>query len=209
VLVGAAVALSPRVKPPRAIPIQPTNRSAHISVFSVRSRQERLRASCANEINRSIGLRLRRIRRKGRSFTSYLLLFSGHVFIRGDRRNAPCAWFSGAIVRTIAVADQERLSSELEQIRSLQASGAVLVRTPTIIPGDAVQITEGVFSGYTGVVMRQPHALRVVVLISVLVRQSLRSFRWKPQRLSAEARGASPPRTAPPTSFLRLPGGCD
>ena len=59
----------------------------------------------------------------------------------------------------IDVSDQAQLTAELQQIRQLQASGAFLTPVMDLVPGDAVRVEEGAFSGYTGVVTEERGAL--------------------------------------------------
>jgi transcription antitermination factor NusG len=68
----------------------------------------------------------------------------------------------------IEVADQAQLTTELLQIRQLQASGATLSAHVELAPGDAVRIEDGIFSGYTGIVKEERGALRLIVSVSTL-----------------------------------------
>ena len=107
----------------------------------------------------------------GRTFISHLPLFPGYIFLRRVEGLRQTLWRTNAIANLIEVPDQEQLHAELWQIRQLQASGAVLTPSDELVPGDTVRITEGVFSGYTGVVMQERGALRLIVCVSVLKKQ--------------------------------------
>jgi transcription antitermination factor NusG len=112
----------------------------------------------------------RRIRRSGRTFLSYLPFFPGYLFLRGGSEYRVTALRSGVVVRLLDVRDQDLLDRELHQIRALQEKGAPLVVHPYLGPGDAVQIREGPFRGYFGVVVREKGATRLVVSVSMLRR---------------------------------------
>ena len=107
-------------------------------------------------------------RRAGRTFTSFSPLFPGYVFLRRTASTHEVLWASAALARVIRVEDQALLNQELEQIRSLQERGATLVVLPDLVPGDPVQIKEGVFSGYYGIVLRDRDEQRLVVSISAV-----------------------------------------
>ena len=112
----------------------------------------------------------RQIRRGGRTFVSYLPVFSGYVFLRGGAGSREETLRSGVVVRLLQVTDQDLLDRELRQIRALQESGAPLVSHPYLGPGDAVRIREGPFRSYFGIVVREKGATRLVVSVSMLRR---------------------------------------
>ena len=103
---------------------------------------------------------------------SHLPLLPGYVFFRGNAQERLTALRSDFVVRVLEVSDQDLLTQELSQIRALKEAGASLVRLPEMAPGEAVQITEGPFSGYVGVVLRRQGRSRLVVSVS-MVRQSV------------------------------------
>jgi transcription antitermination factor NusG len=104
----------------------------------------------------------------GRTFVSHLPLFPGYIFLRRVHGLRETLWRTNAVVKVLAVEDQAQLTGELLQIRQLQVSGAVLVPQVGLIPGDAVRITDGVFSGYHGIVMEERGALRLIVSVTTL-----------------------------------------
>jgi transcription antitermination factor NusG len=73
-------------------------------------------------------------------------------------------------VSLLDVGDQDQLGSELEQIRRLQVAGASFEPLVTFAPGDPVRVTAGVFSGYSGRVIREKGRERLVIDISLLRR---------------------------------------
>lgn len=144
------------------------------SVAHVRSRQEKALARELAQSNVPFYLPQaeRRIRRSGRTFVSHHPLFGGYVFLRANRSQFDRAFRTNAVVRIIQVTDQETLHRELAQLSELQRLGAGLFPHPHIETGDAVRVTEGVFTGFTGVVLRRNGAFRLVVSVSFL-RQSI------------------------------------
>lgn len=108
--------------------------------------------------------------RSNRTFVSHLPLFPGYVFVRRVEGVRETLWRTKAVSRMIEVADQERLAAELQQIRQLQASGAVLTPRIEFTAGDPVRVTEGAFRGYVGIVTEERGSLRLIVSVSVLHR---------------------------------------
>jgi transcription antitermination factor NusG len=139
-------------------------------VVHVRSRQEKMLARVLVNGNQPFYLPQveKRTKRGGRTFKSFLPLFSGYVFLRRTEQTRPVLWSSGVVMRVIPVEDQKILDEELRQIRALQEAGATLTPQPDFAPGDRVRITEGVFSGYVGTLVKERDSVRLVVSISSL-----------------------------------------
>lgn len=143
-------------------------------VAHTRSRQEKALARHLLPLGVSFYLPQveKRVRRSGRTLTSYLPLFPGYVFFRGAPRERQLAIQSRLIVQVLEVLDQDLLAKELLQLHRLKESGAELVPYQALRPGDAVRVQEGPFQGYSGVVLRGQARLRLVVSITML-RQSV------------------------------------
>jgi transcription antitermination factor NusG len=77
-------------------------------------------------------------------------------------------WRTSAVANLLDVPDQAQLTAELLQIRRLQESGAIFTPIEQLAPGDTVRIQEGVFSGYTGVVLQERGSVRLIVSVSIL-----------------------------------------
>lgn len=139
-------------------------------VVHVRSRQEKMLARVLSNRNQPFYLPQveKRVQRSGRTFKSFLPLFTGYVFLRRTAETRPVLWSSGVVTRVIPVEDQRLLDEELRQIRSLQEAGATLTPQPEFTPGDRVRITEGVFAGYIGTLVKERDAVSLVVSISSL-----------------------------------------
>lgn len=104
----------------------------------------------------------------GRTFVSHLPLFPGYIFLRRVEGLRQTLWRTSAVANLIEVPDQAQLTEELLQVRLLQTSGAVLTPRVDLAPGDAVRITEGSFSGYTGTVMEERGTQRLIISVSML-----------------------------------------
>jgi transcription antitermination factor NusG len=152
--------------------------SAPWEIVHVRSRQEKAVARLLRERGQPFYLPqiAKSVHRAGRLFVSFLPLFTGYVFARRTDALRQVLWSSSGVVRALGVADQNVLARELAQIRQLQESGALLVPFPDLSPGDAVRITDGVFSGYTGVIVRERDATRLVVSITALNKAVVAEF---------------------------------
>ena len=139
-------------------------------VAHVRSRQEKLMARRLME--QQIPFYLPQIERvsvrSSRRFRSYVPLFAGYVFYRGDGHARDAALRSGVTVQIIDVGDQQLLGSQLKQIRDLQLAGASFEVYEDLLPDDVVTITEGPFRGYTGAVVRSGRRDRLIVTLSLL-----------------------------------------
>jgi len=143
-------------------------------VAHLKSRQEKVLARYLREHDVPFYLPQmeKRVRRSGRTFVSYLPLFSGYVFFRGGREEKLRALKSNVIVNVLEPADQTEISGELTQLRDLQLTDAQLVPHPYVGPGDTVLITDGAFQGYRGVVVKEKGVTRLVVSVS-FIRQSV------------------------------------
>jgi transcription antitermination factor NusG len=168
-------------------------------VAHVKSRQEKAfaRQLSYSSVPYYLPQHEKRVHRSGRTFVSYLPLFPGYVFLRGDHEARRAALRTDVLVRLLPVLDQARLTQELAQLRALQESGALLAPYPSLHPGDVVRISDGPFEGYSGVVLREKTRLRLVVAITMLGRAASVEFdreglrpvpRWP--RSSGQARRA-------------------
>jgi len=103
-----------------------------------------------------------------RTFISHLPMFPGYIFVRRVKGLRETLHRTNAVANMLEVPDQAELTAELFQIRQLQARGAVLTPIDQLVPGDMVRITEGSFSGYSGIVLKERGSLRLIVSVSIL-----------------------------------------
>jgi Transcription antiterminator len=139
-------------------------------VAHVLSRREKLVARHATE--KEIAFYLPQVeksmRRSGRTFRSYLPLFPGYLFLRGDNAARSVIRRTDGVANILDVPDQEELHRELSQIRELQLRGATLTPLVNLVPGDPVKIVDGPFQGYVGVVVQEKGAHRLIVSVALL-----------------------------------------
>jgi transcription antitermination factor NusG len=114
----------------------------------------------------------KKVRRTGRVLVSFLPLFPGYVFFRGNAAEKGVALRTNLLVRTLEVRDQSLLGAELASLRALQVSGGLVLPLVELGPGDPVRITEGPFRGQTGIVLAGGSRVRLIVSITLL-RQSV------------------------------------
>ena len=147
-------------------------------VAHVRSRQEKVlaRRLLEQQIPFYVPQVEKTTERASRRFRSYVPLFSGYVFLRGEDRARDVAVRSGVTVQIIAVDDQELLTAQLGQIHLLQLAGASLQVYEELLPTESVTISDGPFRGYTGAVVRSGRGARLVVSLTLLRRSLLVEF---------------------------------
>jgi len=104
----------------------------------------------------------------GRARESYVPLFAGYVFLRGDEEHRYQALTTNCISRCIAIADVERLLFDLSQVRRLIESDAPLTPEARLVPGMRVRVQSGPLSGLEGTVLDRRGRQRLVVAIEFL-----------------------------------------
>lgn len=143
-------------------------------VAHVRSRQEKALARYLQQFGIPYYLPQmeKRVRRGAREIVSYLPLFGGYVFFRGDADVSGRAVRSHLIANLLEPVSQWELAAELRQLHDLQVTEKKLVPYPYVGQGDTVMITEGAFKGFRGLVVRERGTERLVVSVS-FIRQSV------------------------------------
>jgi transcriptional antiterminator RfaH len=107
-------------------------------------------------------------RNGGRTFSSYLPLFPGYLFLHGDEQARLAALETNAVARILAVADQGELHEDLSAVHRLIRSGTPLTPQGQLEPGDWVEITSGALAGMEGQVLRRGKQLRFLVKVRFL-----------------------------------------
>ena len=168
--------------------------SAPWEVAHLRSRREKTVARLLLDENKPFYLpQIQQTQKRGgRTVTSHLPLFPGYIFLRRVDGLERTLWRSGVVANLIEVMDQAQLTADLLQLRKLQASGAILAPCPDLIPGDGIEIQEGAFSGYTGVVVEERGQLRLLVSVAMLRKSVAIEF---PRDVMARAKGGDLRRT--------------
>lgn len=142
-------------------------------VVHVRSRQEKVLArECRQrEIPFYLPLREHKNRRDPRHRISWLPLFPGYVFVRGDPEHERLELLrTNLCVRVLQVLDQDGLGHDLAQVRRLQELGLPLRAHPELTKGSIVRIAEGPFEGMTGFVASVKGKDRFVVSVRFIHR---------------------------------------
>lgn len=112
----------------------------------------------------------RRHQIRGRIVTSQAPLFTGYVFLRGDRDARTLALASNRIVHTLEAPDSPRIERDLRQIDLLLTSGAPVASVERLGPGDEVEITSGPLAGLSGVIERTGTGRRFIVTVDFIQR---------------------------------------
>jgi transcription antitermination factor NusG len=125
---------------------------------------------------------------RGRLQTSYLPLFPGYVFLRGNEEARVAALTTNLVANVLCEADQKRLEADLRGINALINSGSRLTPEACVKPGTPVTLTAGPFAGLEGKVLGQGKNLRFFVEVQLLQRGvSVEIERWMMQPLAAQA----------------------
>jgi transcription antitermination factor NusG len=100
--------------------------------------------------------------------SSYLPLFPGYLFLRGDHQARLYALETNLVVRTLEVKDQERLGVDLRRVYQLVKSGSPLAPEDRLVPGSSVEIISGPLAGMEGKILRRGKKLHFFVEIRML-----------------------------------------
>jgi transcriptional antiterminator RfaH len=112
----------------------------------------------------------RQWRSKGRLQSSYLPLFPGYIFLRGDNDVRVSALTTNLIANVLPVPDQGRLYSDLRRVHHLIATESALTPEERLEPGTPVRITAGTFAGLDGKILRRGKNLHFVIEVHFLQR---------------------------------------
>jgi transcription antitermination factor NusG len=111
-----------------------------------------------------------RWRSKGRVQSSYLPLFPGYVFLRGDNDARVAALTTNLVANILVVPNQKQLYTDLARVNHLIGSGSALTPEERLEPGALVEITSGPFAGLEGKILRRGKDLRFFVEVRFLQR---------------------------------------
>ena len=114
---------------------------------------------------------VRRVTRtRGRKHESDIPLFSGYVFLKGERQQAYDAMATKRVCRIIEVKDQGALELELRQIHDAIDSGLPVEEFDEAIIGTRRRVTSGPLQGTEGVVIEEARRTRLVLHVEILGR---------------------------------------
>jgi transcriptional antiterminator RfaH len=141
-------------------------------VLHTRPRTEKLLARKLLRRNLSFFLPLysRTWRAQGRTLRSYLPLFTGYVFLRGDVETRLSAIKTNLVSNCLHVEEQRQIALELAAVYQMIASGAALTPEDRLGVGDWVEITKGPLAGMEGRIVSSKNKLRFCIEIKFLQR---------------------------------------
>jgi transcriptional antiterminator RfaH len=106
----------------------------------------------------------------GRKLSSYLPLFPGYVFLRGDEDARVQTLTTNMVANCLPVVDQAGLWSDLRKVYRLMGSELPLSPEDQLQPGTRVEITSGILAGLEGKVLRRGAQFRFVSEVRLLQR---------------------------------------
>jgi transcriptional antiterminator RfaH len=125
----------------------------------------------------------RQWRSRGRMLSSYLPLFPGYLFLRGDRQARQRALETNLVANCLSVGEQSRLTADLKNVFSLMASGSPLSPEERLQPGTHVEIVSGPLTGVEGKIIRRGKRLTFFVEVQFLqqgVSVEIESWMFRP-----------------------------
>lgn len=106
----------------------------------------------------------------GRWRTSYLPLFPGYLFVRGNGRLRDFVLATNQVAHVLPVADQAGLHTDLVSVYRAMQSGLLLTPEEGLYPGIRVEIVAGALQGLQGTVLRRGKETRFVIEVCFLQR---------------------------------------
>lgn len=102
--------------------------------------------------------------RRNRKVRAAMPLFPGYVFFVGDENDRYRVMTTNRVANIIYVEDQDRLVSQMQQLKQALGGGAELKAHPFLAKGARCRITCGVFKGLEGVVQQNKQGGTYLVL---------------------------------------------
>lgn len=103
-----------------------------------------------------------------RTVRSYLPLFPGYVFLRGDHGARQAAFETNLVASCLPVNDQKELADDLIRIFRLLESGSLVTPESRLQPGMPAEIVSGPLAGCRGRIIRCSKGARFLVEVSFL-----------------------------------------
>jgi len=107
-------------------------------------------------------------RQSGRTIRSLLPLFSGYIFFCARENQRVEVLRTNRVANLIAVKDQQKLLSELQQIEKTIRAGVVLTPHKFVKTGQVCRVAGGPLAGLQGIVVRTKSVARLVLQIDML-----------------------------------------
>src|SRR5438874_919754 len=107
---------------------------------------------------------------RGRRFRSYLPLFPGYLFLRGNHEQRLAALETNLVALALPVTDQVQLYDDLYRVHRLITTGAAITPEERLEPGDPVLVVKGPLAGLDGKVIRRGKHLKFIIEVQMLRR---------------------------------------
>jgi transcriptional antiterminator RfaH len=133
-----------------------------------RSEKSLARQFLARHLTFFLPLYQRRWRANGRAQNSYLPLFPGYIFLRGDDNARVTALTTNLVANVLPVVDQQTLYGDLARVHYLMETGSALTPEHHLQPGTPVEITAGPLAGLEGKIQRRGKQLHFVIEVRLL-----------------------------------------
>ena len=139
-------------------------------VIYTRSRREKKIAEQCRQfgIRHYLPLRKSITGRRGRRYTTMVPIFPGYVFVYMDWADRRRLLRGNHVAQIIDVVDQEKLLTELRDIRQVEESGSFLHPVSRIAKGKKVRIMDGPLAGLEGTVSRLKGKSCVVIKVDII-----------------------------------------
>ncbi len=105
---------------------------------------------------------------QGRIRTSFIPLFTGYVFIRGDEVARHNAVSTGCISRCLPVTETEQLLDDLKRIRLVLEKGNDVQPEPKPLIGRAAIVKTGAMKGLRGTISKVHSQHRLTVIVNFM-----------------------------------------
>jgi transcriptional antiterminator RfaH len=141
-------------------------------VLHTKPRQEKAlaRSLFHQEVAFFLPLSTKQTRIRGRDFPAYIPLFSGYLFLYADEDGLVKSLATQRVARTLTVAAQNELWSDLRQVYRLIQTGQEIAPEQHLLPGTPVEIRSGPLQGLRGIVVRSASGNRFVVQVNFIQR---------------------------------------
>lgn len=153
-----------------AAPTRATGDGSSWWVLHTRPRAEKVlaRKALGQELHHFLPLCKRQWRNRGRSFCSYVPLFTGYLFLYGDGDARRRALETNLVANCLLVPNQGQLQADLHRVYTLMTTGVALSPEERLEPGTRVEIVDGPLAGMEGTVLRQGKQMKFCVEVHFL-----------------------------------------
>jgi len=107
---------------------------------------------------------------RGRKHRSEIPLFTGYVFVKGEKQDAYDAIATKRVASFLEVRDQERLEEELASIHAALDSGLPIEEFPQFAIGQRARVVKGPLMGTEGTVIEEARRTCLVLHVEILGR---------------------------------------